>query len=294
MKRLLITSAAAIALGLSLAAATPASAQLMDPFSAGLTDRTHWEQWIHSLPAGSYHDGALYWSGQRSLRVNRGTCESSIPDFEQGCEDAKRMLDPMDYARTTDERYHAGWNAYSAPAPVATVAGPPMIIPQPWTAPVQTPQPWTAPVQTPSPAPVPTVTGPPMSVPQPSTAPVQTPQPAPVPTVTGPPMSVPQPSTTPVQTPQPWTAPMQERLHCNADATVCRTEPEPSTAPVQTPSPTGVFAESVTLCARQSGIQAFVLNGDENQVEMLGTQSGLFAFRACMNSTGYPLTHTSR
>src|SRR5208283_98010 len=46
MKRLLITSAAAIALGLSLAAATPASAQLMDPFSAGLTDRTHWEQWL--------------------------------------------------------------------------------------------------------------------------------------------------------------------------------------------------------------------------------------------------------
>src|SRR5208283_4290331 len=187
MKRLLITTAAAIALGLSLAAATPASAQLMDPFSAGLTDRTHWEQWIHSLPAGSYHDGALYWSGQRSLRVNRGTCESSIPDFEQGCEDAKRMLDPMDYARTTDERYHAGWRAYSAPAPVPTVAGPPMIIPQPWTAPVQTPSP------------------------------------APVPTVTGPPMSVPQPSTAPVQTPQPWTAPMQERLHCNADATVCRT-----------------------------------------------------------------------
>ena len=98
-----------------------------DSFSKGLADRAGWEQWLGSL-TGSYHDGALYWSGQRSLAYP-GSCVSSDLNLQAGCVAASNMLARPDIERKSDPRYRAGWNSYSATTSVA----PPVYTPPPPT-----------------------------------------------------------------------------------------------------------------------------------------------------------------
>jgi len=85
-------------------------------FSAGLDDRTKLESWLRSVGDGPYHSGAAYWLSVRSTPEKVGACASggvtSDDGFTSGCLAAKKMVDPMDYRRTHEPDYKAGWNSY--------------------------------------------------------------------------------------------------------------------------------------------------------------------------------------
>jgi hypothetical protein len=91
-------------------------------FAAGLADRTHLEEWLRTLGDGPYHSGAAYWLRVRSTPQKASACTSSgatsDDGFTNGCLAAKKMADPMDYRRTHEPEYKAGWNSYAAPPPL--------------------------------------------------------------------------------------------------------------------------------------------------------------------------------
>jgi hypothetical protein len=79
-------------------------------FNAGKRDRTIWERFTTQI-AGVERDGALWWAGQRSLKVP-GSCSSSLSEaYRQGCEEARAMLGPFDVQRKANQNYRAGWNS---------------------------------------------------------------------------------------------------------------------------------------------------------------------------------------
>ena len=105
-------------------AQTPQSA-----FDQGFADRASWEHWTTTL-SGDAHDGAIYWSGQRSL-PNPGSCAGPVPDWTRGCNEAQKQLALSDVRRKAEPDYKAGWNAWtpgSSPVaqPVATYSTPPV------------------------------------------------------------------------------------------------------------------------------------------------------------------------
>jgi hypothetical protein len=89
-------------------AATAAVAPSAPSFQRGHADRQSWENWI-SPAVGDYRSGALWWAAHRSV-PNRG-CQSLSGAANQGCIDAKAVLDPFDANRKSDPDYKAGWNS---------------------------------------------------------------------------------------------------------------------------------------------------------------------------------------
>ena len=102
-------------------------------FLQGQADRQAWESWFSGIN-GSYHNGAWYWSGQRSL-AHPGSCATPPPgetsDWTAGCLAAQQKLAGPDVRRKTEPDYRLGWNnpspsfsaqASAAPSPTAPVA----------------------------------------------------------------------------------------------------------------------------------------------------------------------------
>jgi hypothetical protein len=68
----------------------------------------------------------------RSTAQRTGACDpggqTSADDFTKGCRAAKQLMDPMDYRRTHEPDYKAGWTSYTGlgastpPQPVASTA----------------------------------------------------------------------------------------------------------------------------------------------------------------------------
>jgi hypothetical protein len=88
-------------------------------FDQGHTDRMAYENWVNGLQ-GAEKDGAIFWSGQRSL-TNPESCadgaNNTFPNdtdsqstFQTGCQEAQDMLGPFDLKRNSDPLYKAGWN----------------------------------------------------------------------------------------------------------------------------------------------------------------------------------------
>jgi hypothetical protein len=88
-------------------------------YQTGLTERTQLETWLRSIGDGPYHSGAAYWLGVRSTPQKVDACYpggvASTDGYTEGCVAAKKMTDPMDYRRTHEPDYKAGWNNYSGP-----------------------------------------------------------------------------------------------------------------------------------------------------------------------------------
>jgi hypothetical protein len=85
-------------------------------FQQGLADRGDLEAWFSQIQ-GDYHEGALYWSGQRSLPH---PCSCTNPSMSQpwqdGCVSAQTRLARFDERRRLEPDYKRGWNSWSAPA----------------------------------------------------------------------------------------------------------------------------------------------------------------------------------
>jgi len=83
-------------------------------FGEGLTDRRAWETWFAGL-AGSFKEGAEYWSAQRSI-AKPGSCYGptgqNLGDWTAGCLAAKQTLNPSDARWKSEPDYRAGWNSY--------------------------------------------------------------------------------------------------------------------------------------------------------------------------------------
>jgi len=94
-------------------------AEASTAYQAGLTDRTRLETWLRSIGDGPYHSGAAYWLSVRSTPQRVGACYpggvASTDGHTEGCLAAKKMTDPIDYRRTHEPDYKAGWNSYSGP-----------------------------------------------------------------------------------------------------------------------------------------------------------------------------------
>ena len=107
-----------------------------EPFAEGLRDRGVLETWFASL-SGDAHSGALWWSGQRSLRVHGSCSDPAMPvsgAWREGCLNARTRLDASDVNRHADADYRAGWNSYqiagappvpSSPAPSSPASSSP-------------------------------------------------------------------------------------------------------------------------------------------------------------------------
>jgi hypothetical protein len=96
---------------------TMTPAPVSSAFTAGLDDRGRLETWLRTLGDGPLHSGAAYWLSVRSTAQRAGACQpggqTSLDDFTRGCQAAKQLVDPMDYRRTHEPDYKAGWNSYS-------------------------------------------------------------------------------------------------------------------------------------------------------------------------------------
>lgn len=93
-----------------------------ESYRRGLADRMAWEQWFGGI-TGDFHDGAEYWTGERS-KPRPGSCNTALPDYMRGCLEAKRLLTASDYLRKNDKQYWWGWNSYAAPgSPAVAPAG---------------------------------------------------------------------------------------------------------------------------------------------------------------------------
>jgi ATP-dependent protease ClpP protease subunit len=98
----------------SAARAPAVNAPSTNVFDQGLADRRRWEAWLNSLP-GAYHEGARYWSAQRSL-PKPGSCfgpaGQNLGDWTSGCLAAQQLLAPTDIRRKSEPEYRLGWNSY--------------------------------------------------------------------------------------------------------------------------------------------------------------------------------------
>lgn len=93
-------------------------------FQQGLADRGSWETWFAGSQ-GDYHDGAFYWSGQRSL-PQPGSCANAAMsrDWQAGCAEAQKRLAISDARRRSEPDYKRGWNSWSAQASIQFPASP--------------------------------------------------------------------------------------------------------------------------------------------------------------------------
>jgi hypothetical protein len=102
-----------------VAAPQPSADPVTTAFAEGRADRQHWERWYTSLSEGDYKAGATYWASVRSVPAKAatgcygpgylGTLEQQT--WAEGCVAAKQTLAPMDYRRTHEPAYKAGWNS---------------------------------------------------------------------------------------------------------------------------------------------------------------------------------------
>jgi hypothetical protein len=96
------------------AAAAPASTGSSfqgSVFQQGLADRTTWENWF-AATNGEFHQGAYFWSGQRSLPQPQ-SCASLSGNYAAGCFAAQSRLSVSDARRRSEPEYRAGWNSYT-------------------------------------------------------------------------------------------------------------------------------------------------------------------------------------
>lgn len=89
-------------------------------YDQGHADRVKYEGWVNGLQ-GPEQQGAIFWSGQRSL-ASPESCADGASDafpndtgsqstFQNGCQESQDMLRPFDAKRKSDDFYKAGWNA---------------------------------------------------------------------------------------------------------------------------------------------------------------------------------------
>jgi hypothetical protein len=80
-------------------------------YASGQADRAKWEAWLASQ-AGDAHEGAAYWSAQRSI-TRPGSCEppGTTKDWQAGCVAARVQLALPDALRRSEPDYKAGWNS---------------------------------------------------------------------------------------------------------------------------------------------------------------------------------------
>ena len=112
---------------------TPPQGQQSEAFQQGMADRGGWEAWSGSSQ-GDYHEGAYYWSGQRSL-AQPGPCSnpSMSQAWQSGCVEAQKRLALSDARRRSEPDYRKGWNSWVAAAS-ATASPPPNPAPIPASA----------------------------------------------------------------------------------------------------------------------------------------------------------------
>jgi hypothetical protein len=81
-------------------------------YAEGRQARIDYEGWFASLPAGPYRDGALFWAGNRSLKVPPSCVPTgSTQDWQQGCFAARGWLAIVDPRRKSEKNYWWGWNS---------------------------------------------------------------------------------------------------------------------------------------------------------------------------------------
>jgi hypothetical protein len=140
----------------------PSALPVSATFQDGLRDRASIERWF-ATTTGDYHDGAFYWSGERS-KSQPGTCDDETRSVQwcSGCLEARIRFSPTDMRRKSEPDYRRGWNSWSSPVSApqqvasATVSRAPEPAPQqpsPVTAPPQVAA--VAPSASPAPAPGP-------------------------------------------------------------------------------------------------------------------------------------------
>ena len=102
-------------------AAPPAPSESV-AFRQGVADRSDWETWFAGT-RGDYHDGAIYWSGQRSL-AQPGSCanQAMSRDWQAGCVEAQKRLAMPDGRRRSEPDYRRGWNSWSPHATTQPIA----------------------------------------------------------------------------------------------------------------------------------------------------------------------------
>jgi hypothetical protein len=97
------------------APAAQAAALPVDPdvlaFAKGKRDRLGWENFFAGV-VGDTRDGALWWTGQRSLKVSGSCSTGQTVEFRHGCEQAQAILGPTDVLRKTSPAYRSGWNSF--------------------------------------------------------------------------------------------------------------------------------------------------------------------------------------
>jgi hypothetical protein len=118
MKRIISAASGAMAIAyVVLAQSAPAiAASPSAAFQQGLADRGEWEAWFAGSQ-GDYHQGALYWSAQRSL-AQPGPCATpSMPQaWRDGCGAAQQQLALSDARRRSEPDYKKGWNSWASSA----------------------------------------------------------------------------------------------------------------------------------------------------------------------------------
>lgn len=112
-----------VMLGLALFYPVAASAQNEAPYSAGVADRSTYENWFAGL-SGGYKTGVDFWVYHRSL-PGQDTCfangMSRRSDWMYGCLAAQQRMSPWDVRRNSEPDYRLGWNSIQSPNVQAAV-----------------------------------------------------------------------------------------------------------------------------------------------------------------------------
>lgn len=84
-------------------------------FDDGLADRARIETWLAGLD-GDFRDGAVFWSGQRSLRQPQ-PCDAAprSTQWREGCVTSRERFAPTDVRRRSEPDYRRGWNSWAPP-----------------------------------------------------------------------------------------------------------------------------------------------------------------------------------
>ena len=94
-------------------AASAAATSLSPPSQAyieGRNARIAYENWFAGL-SDADKAGAEFWASRRSLKPPPSTCHYQSTAFENGCQEAKRILKPLDARRTSEPDFKLGWNS---------------------------------------------------------------------------------------------------------------------------------------------------------------------------------------
>ena len=97
--------------GLSPASTAPTGpSSPSQAYTDGRNARIAYENWFASL-SDDDKAGAEFWASRRSLKSPPPTCHYQSTAFENGCQEAKRILSQSDARRQSEPDFKLGWNS---------------------------------------------------------------------------------------------------------------------------------------------------------------------------------------